>query len=336
MNATIHAYMSPNTFPTVPYSTLLFVPGDQPKRFDKAVAAGADAVVIDLEDAVSPANKTMARLALTEWLGVKLSGSTSQPSHPQAALPHAIFIRINSVASSEFSADLSCVMACLKLQALSSFKSEFVFGVMLAKTQQAQDIELVQAAVPASLQSALRPILPTIALIESAVGLHHALSIARSAGVHQLAFGSIDYAVDLGLSGDADLGEGLALAHARSSLVLASRLAGIAAPIDGVTPAIDQPTLLEAETLRARRFGFAGKLCIHPKQIEVVRRCFLPDEKAVTWARSVLAAVTAAGASGASTAALQVDGKMVDKPVIVLAQRIIDRISDQVSPRAAP
>ena len=128
-------------------------------------------------------------------------------------------------------------------------------------------------------------------------------------------FGSIDFCVDLGIEGDDH-----ELDYFRSQLVLASCLAGIAAPVDGVTTAINDEQVLQSDTLRGKRFGFGGKLCIHPKQIAVVRAAYLPSAAEVAWAQRVVAAATAAHGG-----AVAVDGKMVDRPVILKAERILQQ-----------
>jgi citrate lyase subunit beta / citryl-CoA lyase len=150
-------------------------------------------------------------------------------------------------------------------------------------------------------------------LIESAQGFCSALEIARMPNVQRLVFGSIDFQLDLAMQANED-----ELAYFRSQLVLVSRIAGIVAPVDGVSTALDDPKQLRADTLRARRLGFGGKLCIHPKQVAHVNECFRPSPDEVAWAKRVLEA-----ASSAKGAALAVDGKMVDRPVILKAQAIL-------------
>jgi citrate lyase subunit beta/citryl-CoA lyase len=105
----------------------------------------------------------------------------------------------------------------------------------------------------------------------------------------------------------------------RAKLVMISRVAEIRPPIDGVTPAIDDAQLLEAETTKAKRWGFAGKLCIHPKQVSTINDCFASSEAEIAWAKKVLDAF-----ERANGAAVAVDGKMVDRPVIIRAQGILD------------
>lgn len=258
------------------HRSYLFVPGNRPERFDKAYAAGADAVIIDLEDAVPPGEKMVARESIARWL------------HPQ----HRVLVRINSAGSAWFRDDVQlCAMPG-------------VAGIVLPKAERAEDVLMIQCA------SADKPVFP---LVESAWGLENARVLARTRHVCRLMFGSIDFQVDLGIDGDDD-----ELLHYRSELVLASRLAGIAPPVDGVTTAIDNLDILRKETLRARRLGFGGKLCIHPRQVEHVIGFFAPTAEEVSWARRVIEA-----AGSANSAAVALDGKMVDRPVILKAQQVM-------------
>jgi len=204
----------------------------------------------------------------------------------------SVLLRINSAESEWFRDDL-------RLCALAG-----VAGVVLPKAERADEIGEVHAA------SQEKPVYP---LIESAWGFENARKLARAPYVRRLMFGSIDFQVDLGIEGDDE-----ELMHFRSELVLASRLANIASPVDGVTTAFDNLEVLRKETVRARRFGFGGKLCIHPKQVEHVNRFFAPTEEEVAWARRVLAA-----AGSAESAAVALDGKMVDRPVILKAQQVM-------------
>ena len=151
-------------------------------------------------------------------------------------------------------------------------------------------------------------------LIETAAGYDAVRTLASAPGVERLVFGSIDFQVDLGVDGELD--ELLAF---RSGLVLASRLAGIRSPVDGVSTAIDDADTLRADVERSRKLGFGAKLCIHPKQVAVVNAAYLPSEAERDWARRVLEAAERSGG-----AAVAVDGKMVDKPVILRARAILD------------
>ena len=262
------------------HRSLLFVPGNRPERFDKALAAGASAVIIDLEDAVAPADKDAARAAVAAWL---------RPHH-------AVVLRINSEDTPWFADDLALCAA------------PGVAGVMVPKAESA-------AALAAVASAGARALLP---LVESAAGLAASGELARAPGVWRLAFGSIDLQVDLGLR-DATEDE---LLPFRLQLVLASRLAGIGAPVDGVSTAIDDEDRLREDVQRARRLGFAGKLCIHPRQVGPVNRWLAPSEADQAWARRVLAAAAASGG-----AVVAVDGKMVDKPVLLRAEAILREVA---------
>ena len=205
---------------------------------------------------------------------------------------HAVIVRINGADTPWFAADLALCGA------------PGVAGVMLPKAERPETLAQVRAA-------GARGLLP---LVESAAGIANLDAIARAPGVWRLAFGSIDLQVDLGLK-DATEDE---LLPFRLQLVLASRLAGIGAPVDGVSTAIDDADRLQQDVARARRLGFAGKLCIHPKQVGPVNAGMAPSAAERAWAQRVLAAAAAAGG-----AAVAVDGKMVDKPVLLRAEAIL-------------
>jgi len=138
-------------------------------------------------------------------------------------------------------------------------------------------------------------------------------AIAGTPGVQRLLFGTIDFQVDMGIWGD-----GEELGYFRSRMVAASRLARIAAPVDGVTTVTDDPSAIEQATDRSRRFGFSAKLCIHPRQIPHVHRAFAPSGDQLDWAHRVLGAADAANGS-----AVKVDGAMVDLPVVLRARALL-------------
>lgn len=254
----------------------LYVPGNRPDRFDKACAAGADAVIVDLEDAVPAAEKADARVAVSKWLSAK------QP----------VFVRINAMDTPWFADDIEMC------------SQPGVCGIILSKAEHVDDARL-QARM-----SETRPVLP---LIETAQGFANALELARTKFVQRLIFGTIDFQVDLGIQGEGD-----ELLFFRSQFVLVSRLAGILSPVDGVVTAIDDADRILAETQRARRLGFGAKLVIHPRQIAAIHAGFGPSDEDVAWAKRVLEAAAASGG-----AAVKVDGKMVDRPVILRAEEII-------------
>lgn len=253
----------------------LFVPGDRPERFGKAAQSGADAIIIDLEDAVSPDNKALARAHLVK--------------HDVRGMP--VIVRINASESPCFDDDLAALT-----QAHFS-------AVMLPKTNSAADIRAVHER--------LGRIVPIIPLIETAVGITALPDIMGASGVGVVAFGALDYAMDLGCNPSWD-----AMLAARSEIVFRSRLAGIAAPIDGVTTVLDDADQVQADTERAVSLGFGGKLMIHPRQIAPALRAFLPSDDSLAWARQVIDLSDGGGA-------VQLNGAMIDRPVLERARRII-------------
>lgn len=205
----------------------------------------------------------------------------------------SVLIRVNSAETVWFQDDLQLC----KLPGVS--------GIVLPKAERIEEI-----AFAGSVSTALS-ILP---LIESAQGFASVHLLAQAPNVKRLMFGTIDFQNDLGIGGDDE-----ELLYFRSQLVLQSRLAGIDAPVDGVTTAINDVDQLCIETRRARRLGFGGKLCIHPMQVSHVNQCFSPTQDETAWAQRVLAAV-----SSTQGEAVAVDGKMVDRPVILRAQEILN------------
>ena len=258
-----------------PARSYLFVPGNRPERFARACSSGAHAVIVDLEDAVQPAEKDAARAALAAWVS---------PANP-------VIVRVNAADTPWHAADLELC------------KVPGVAGIVLPKA------EFISNHLIDICESGDRHILP---LIETAAGFDAVRQIAASPRVQRLLFGSIDFQVDLGIDGEGD-----ELLFFRSQLVLVSRLAGLQAPVDGVCTEIDEPETLEADTLRGTRLGFGGKLCIHPRQVPLVNARFAPSMEEITWAKRVLEA-----ADKANGAAVAVDGRMVDRPVILKAERI--------------
>jgi citrate lyase subunit beta / citryl-CoA lyase len=208
-----------------------------------------------------------------------------------------LVLRINDEATPWFDADLGLLA---QVRGCSS---------MLPKAEQPATVARVRAACPGT---------PVLALIESARGVLNAETLAECEGVSRLVFGTLDFALDLDLSADPAFGD-LGLDHAASRLALASRAAGLPAPVAGVTPDIDDEARLLADFARARAHGFGAKLCIHPKQVAVIHAALQPGADELDWARRVVAA--AEGSLGA----VRVDGRMVDKPVLQRAWRLLAR-----------
>jgi len=258
--------------------TWLFVPGDRPERFAKAQASGADAVLCDLEDGVAPRDKGKARSEVRGWLA---SGGRA-------------WVRVNAPGSERCHGDIEALRGLPGLE-----------GLMVSKSESSANLEdLSERGGGCRL----------VALVETAVGVMEAASVARSPAVDRLAFGSIDYAGDIDAMESND-----SLLLARSLLVLASRAAGKPGPLDGVTSDVLDMAPVQAAAVYARGLGFAGKLCIHPRQVGAVAAGFAPDEQELRWARAIVEA-------GATGGAVAVAGQMVDRPVLERARRILARV----------
>ncbi|AOF92300.1 CoA ester lyase [Sinorhizobium sp. RAC02] len=257
----------------------LFVPATRPDRFRKAADSGADAIIVDLEDAVPAGEKERARDALANG--------------PLNGLAVPIFLRINSGTTPWHDRDLA---AAGRLP---------IAGIMLPKTERTSDLALVARS--------LGPDVPVIALVETALGVANVHQIAKAPNLAQIAFGSVDFALDIAAAHERD-----SLAFARGQIVLYSRVCGLPAPLDGVTVTTGDPSALAADSAHAAAMGFGGKLAIHPAQIGPIQNAFRPSPQDVDWANRVLAAERAAG--GVAT---QLDGVMIDTPISERARRLL-------------
>ncbi|MBG0512091.1 CoA ester lyase [Agrobacterium sp. MOPV5] len=260
--------------------SFLFVPGDRQEWFQKALSTLSDIVIVDLEDAVAEASKGAARLALK--------------SHEWGKEKARVLVRVNASDTPWFKDDLD---AC---------RAAGVQGIMLSKTQEVADVARAVAIADG---------LIVVGLIETAAGIANVASIAQHESVARLAFGSIDYCLDLCIAGD-----GIGLASARSELVLRSRLANRPAPIEGVTADFRDDQALVASIGVAKSFGFGAKLAIHPGQIELINNGFMPADSEVNWAREVMDAYER---SDQTSGSFSFRGGMIDKPILARAKRIL-------------
>lgn len=270
-------------------TSFLFVPATRPERLGKALDSGADMVIADWEDAVAPADKEGARVALAQ--------AVDALDAPRRA---RLLVRINAEGTPWHAQDL---------RALALLTAKGVAGAVLAKAESARTVQT--AAGAAGAQAVLLP------LVESVAGLDAADALAAAPQVARLAFGHLDFQVDAGMDCGEDEQELLPM---RMALVLASRRAGIAAPVDGVTVDTRDPARLAADALRARRMGFGGKLCIHPAQVQPLHAVFDPGEAAVAHARRVQQALAQAGGG-----VCVLDGRMCDAPVLQQAEQVLAR-----------
>ncbi len=262
--------------------TALFVPGSRPERFSKALSAGADAVIIDLEDAVEADAKLAARENVARYAR----------ENPQARF----LLRCNGAGTPWFEGDLALCG-----------QHDGIVAVVLPKAESVQQLQHVRSATA-------KPIIP---IVESARGVLALEALAAAEGVQRLAFGYLDLMLDTGTRPDTP-GARLLLDHIRCRLLLCSAAAGIAAPIDGVHPDFRDTETVSSIAIQVRDMGFAGMLCIHPAQVATVHAAFMPSAQENEWAQRVLAEFDRTGSS-----AFQLDGKMVDAPVIERARRIV-------------
>lgn len=278
--------MTTASFPVRHARSLLFVPATKPERFARALDSGADCIIIDLEDAVAEGSKDAARGQLARYL------SQSDPARLTR-----IVVRANALGTPWHAADLALLRGWTGRG----------MAVMLPKSED-----------PAALRDAAQSLggeARVVALIESLAGLDAADALAREPQVARLAFGHLDFQLDLGMHASSEESE---LSFARNALVAASRRAGLPAPIDGVTADTRDAERLAADAQRARAFGFGGKLCIHPMQIAGVNEILGYSEAERDWARRVLEEAARRGGE-----VFSLDGRMVDLPVIRSARRVL-------------
>ena len=263
--------------------SLLFVPGNRPERFEKAARSGADAIILDLEDSVPASDKAAAREAV----------AAAWPQLLSEGVP--VVVRINAWGSPDWSEDLAAITSLPGLSA-----------VMVPKAESAKTLGRVRDAVPE---------VPLLPLVETAAGFDAVKALAAAQGVLRLVVGHIDFLADTGMTCDEQESE---LVPLRFAIAIATRLHGLAPAIDGVTVQTGDERRLREDALRARRFGFGAKLCIHPRQIAVVHDALAPSPAELAWARRVVEADLAAAG-----AAVQLDGRMVDLPVVLQAKRLL-------------
>lgn len=261
-------------------STFLFVPGNRPDRFESAWRSGADVVILDLEASVHPDSKALARTEVCRWLR-------------DAPDDIAALVRLNRTGTGDMAQDWD------------RLSSQTGIGLMCSGAEAGPALDDLLANARGSHQVVL--------LVETAIGIEQANQLAALPGVCRLAFGNMDYATELGLGP-----EHWGLIYPSSRLVVASKCAGLPAPIAGVTAGIRERDAMSRDMEFERGIGFAAKMCIHPQQIAWARKAFEPSEEDCAWAQRIVAAT-------AESHAVNVDGQMVDRPVIERAQRILAR-----------
>jgi citrate lyase subunit beta/citryl-CoA lyase len=286
-----------NDIPPSALRSLLFVPADDVRKVDKALQSLADAVILDLEDAIAPDRKADARSAAAKCLTIR------------RALP--VYVRVNAIDTALCYDDLLAVagggLAGIVLPKVDSPWQLRTVDWLLTQ------LERTHGGVPRA-----HEIIPMVETAKGVLALSQICS--ASPRVRRVAFGAADYSSDLGLELTAEEGE---LAFLRSQLVHWSRVAGIEPPIDTVVMQFRDADRFRMAAERACRLGFQGKLCIHPDQVQIANAVFTPSAEAVARAEAIIEAFRAAAERG--SAATQVDGEFVDFPVVENARRVIAR-----------
>lgn len=272
----------------------LFAPGNRPAIMAKAILSKAQAIIFDLEDAVPLIEKSLARDTVIN----QIAGLSNRKP---------IYVRTNA---------LDTPYALDDLRAVADLP---IAGIILPKSDEAEAVRM--AAWVLGQAGPARPApLQIVPLIETANGLMRAREIAKaSEQIECLAFGAGDFTLDMNLHWSRDEAE---LLGARLEIVLASRSANLPGPIDAVWVEMTDEQGMAQSALRARAHGFQGKMCIHPRQVEAIHAAFLPAAADIERARRIVSAFEETG--GGSGAAIQVDGKMVDYPIVAAARHLID------------
>lgn len=268
-----------------PPASYLFVPGHRPELIAKARQSSADAVVIDLEDAVAPEQRPAARAAAAAAL--------AEHARRSPASRQQLWVRVNAAGSAEAEADLAAL-------------GELLTHARVPKVTDPAQIDWVAARAPR--------LVATLPAVECAAGLLAAPAVAAHPLVVRLGLGGVDLIGDLGC---ADTPE--ALAHPRSVLVVASRAAGLPGPVNSVYTRLDDPEGLLVHARTAKALGFAAQSALSPRQLGAIQEVFGGSERERTWAREVLAAFTASAGAATRTPS----GDFVDLPVAERARRIL-------------
>ncbi len=282
-----------------PLRSFLFAPGNHARRVEKALSLDADAVILDLEDAVAIAEKPATREVVAAAL-----------ERPRQGL---IYVRVNAVDTEFCYGDLVAVV------------QPGLDGFILPKVESAAGLATIDWLLSQLERDRGLPLgdIDLIPIIETARGVRQIDAIlAAGTRVRRVAFGAGDFTLDVNMAWSRSETE---LAHARAVIVSASRASGVDAPLDTVWVDLTDPEGLEASARTALGYGFQGKMCIHPDQIAVVNRVFTPSDAEIAFAERVTAAFAKAEAEG--SAAIQLDGKFIDYPIVYRAQRVLQKIA---------
>ncbi len=281
----------------MPLRSFLFAPGNHARRVEKALTIAADAVILDLEDAVAISEKPATRDLVTRAFG--------QARHGR------LYVRVNAYGTEWCYADIVAVAR------------RGLDGIILPKVESPDQLRSVDWLLTnlereRGLPSGSIDLVP---IIETAIAIRDIAAIAASGSrTKRMAFGAGDYTLDLGMVWSRDEAE---LLPARAAVVMASRAAGIEPPFDTVWADLRDSDGFVQSAERAAALGFQGKMCIHPDQIAPTNAAFSPSEHQLTWARRVVVAFDEAETKG--LASIQLDGQFIDYPIVLRARQVLAR-----------
>jgi citrate lyase subunit beta/citryl-CoA lyase len=277
--------------------SFLFAPGNHARRVEKALTLPADAIILDLEDAVAISEKPATRELVVSAFGRARSGK--------------LYVRVNAYSTEWCYADIV---------AIARYGLD---GIVLPKVETADQLRSADWLLSNLERERGLPVggIDLVPIIETALGMTNVGAIAGSLSrTKRLAFGAGDYTLDLGMVWSRDEAE---LSPARSAVVMASRAAGIEPPLDTVWADLRDAEGFARSAERAAALGFQGKMCIHPDQIAVTNAAFSPSEQQLAWAKRVVAAFEEAEAKG--LASIQLDGQFIDYPIVQRARQVVAR-----------
>jgi citrate lyase subunit beta/citryl-CoA lyase len=280
------------------YRSFLFAPGNHARKVEKVFGCGADHVILDLEDAVAKAEKVATRALVVEALKRPRRGGG--------------YVRVNAFATEFCYGDAAAVVG------------PWLDGIIFPMCESREQIIAFDWLVGSLERERGMPVggIDIIPIVETGKGVANARAIAAAGTrVRRMAFGAGDYSLDMNM--EWSLGES-ELEHVRAEMVVASRAAGLEAPLDTVWIHIKDLDNLAKSAKRARQLGFQGKMCIYPPQVDVVNRAFTPSDEEIAFAKRVVAAFEKAEREGSSS--IQLDGFFIDYPIVYKARKTLDMV----------
>lgn len=279
------------------YRSLLFAPGNHPRRVEKALTLAADGVILDLEDAVAVAEKAATRHVVVKALSAPRTGK--------------LFVRVNGLTTDWSYGDLASVVR------------PGLDGIVLPKVEHAHELHTAAWMITAlERENGCEPgSIDLIPIIETALGISNLASICRAGTrARRLAFGAGDFTLDMGMVWTRSESE---LLSYRAACVMESRAAGLEPPLDTVWADLRDPEGFTASARHAAALGFQGKMCIHPDQISGANAAFSPDGATLARAQRIVEAFEKAEAEG--LASIQLDGQFIDYPIVERARRLLEQ-----------